>query len=54
METTPEGSAHSSIKKLTQVVKNKLRQPKILMPFVGNPSQNMPKGIAISLKITVS
>jgi hypothetical protein len=31
-------------------VKNKQQQPKTLMPFVGNPRQNMPKGIAYQLK----
>jgi hypothetical protein len=50
METTPETSKHTSIKKRTQAVKNKPRQPKFLMPFVGNPRQHMPKGIAYSLK----
>ena len=50
METTPETSKHTSIKKRTQAVKSKQRQPKYLMPFVGNPRQNMPKGIAYSLK----
>jgi hypothetical protein len=50
METTPETSKHTSIKKRTQAVKNKQQQPKTLMPFVGNPRQNMPKGIAYSLK----
>jgi hypothetical protein len=50
METTPETSKHTSIKKRTQAVKNKQQQPKTLMPFVGNPRQNMPKGIAYQLK----
>jgi REP element-mobilizing transposase RayT len=50
MEKTPETSAHTSIKKRAVAVKNKRRQPKILMPFVGNPRQNMPKGIAYQLK----
>jgi hypothetical protein len=50
METTPETSKHTSIKKRTQAVKNKQRQPKFLMPFVGDPRQKMPKGIAYSLK----
>jgi hypothetical protein len=54
METTPETSKHTSIKKRTQAVKNKHQQPKNVMPFVGNPRQNMPKGIAINLKATVS
>jgi len=50
METTPETSKHTSIKKRTLAVKSKQRQPKTLMPFVGNPRQNMPKGIAYQLK----
>ena len=50
MEKTPETSAHTSIKKRTTAIKNKHRQPKTLMPFVGNPRQNMPKGIAYHLK----
>jgi hypothetical protein len=50
METTPETSQHTSIKKRTQAVKNKQPQPTPLMPFVGNPRQNMPKGIAYQLK----
>jgi len=50
METTPQTSKHTSIKKRTQAVKNKQPQPKTLMPFVGNPRQNMAKGIAYQLK----
>jgi REP element-mobilizing transposase RayT len=50
IETTPETSKNTSIKKRTQAVKSKQQQPKTLMPFVGNPRQNMPKGIAYSLK----
>jgi len=50
MEKTPETSAHTSINKRAVAVKNKRRQPEILMPFVGNPRQNMPKGIAYHLK----
>jgi REP element-mobilizing transposase RayT len=50
METTPETSQHTSIKKRIQAVKNKQQQPNILMPFVGNPRQNLPKGIAFQLK----
>ncbi|MFT4993518.1 MAG: hypothetical protein ACI965_000538, partial [Paraglaciecola sp.] len=37
-------------KKRTVAVKNKRRQPKNLMPFVGGHRQNMPKGIAYHLK----
>jgi hypothetical protein len=50
MEQTPETSAHTSIKKRTVAIKNKQRQPKTLMPFVGGHRQNMPKGIAYYLK----
>ena len=50
MEKTPEPSAHSSIQKRAVAVKNKHRQPKSLMPFVGNPRRDMPKGIAYHLK----
>jgi hypothetical protein len=50
MEKTPETSSHTSIKKRTKAVINKQRQPKKLMPFVGNPRQDMPKGIAYHLK----
>ena len=50
MESTPETSKHTSIKKRTQAVKSKKRQPRQLMPFVGNPRQNMLKGIAFCLK----
>jgi REP element-mobilizing transposase RayT len=50
MEKTPETSAHTSIKKRMQAVNSKQHQPKKLMPFVGNPRQNMPKGIAYALK----
>jgi REP element-mobilizing transposase RayT len=50
METTPETSKHTSIKKRAEAVKNEKRQPTQLMAFVGNPRQDMPKGIAFSLK----
>jgi REP element-mobilizing transposase RayT len=50
METTPETSKHTSIKKRAQAVKKKRRQPKTLFPFVGSPRQNMPKGITFELK----
>ena len=42
MASPPETSKHTSIQKR--------RQPRQLMPFVCNPRQNMPKGIAFSLK----
>jgi hypothetical protein len=50
MEKTPETSAHTSIKKRAVAVKNKRRQLEILMSFVGDPRQNMPKGIAYQLQ----
>jgi REP element-mobilizing transposase RayT len=50
MAKTPEASAHTSIKKRIQAVQNKHSQPKTLMSFVGNPRQDMPKGIAYHLK----
>jgi hypothetical protein len=50
MESTPETSANTSIKKRTTAIKNQHRQPKTLMPFVGNPRQDMPKGITYHLK----
>ncbi|ABG40256.1 protein of unknown function DUF1568 [Paraglaciecola sp. T6c] len=50
MAKTPETSKHTSIKKRAQAAKNKREQPIALMPFVGNPRENMPRGIAYSLK----
>ncbi|MFT6924860.1 MAG: REP element-mobilizing transposase RayT [Psychromonas sp.] len=50
MEKTPERSKYTSIKKRTQAAEKNLRQPKYLMPFVGDSRQDMPKGIAYSLK----
>ena len=46
---TPETSDHTSIQKRTQALKNKHCQPYSLMPFVGNPRQDIPKAIAYSL-----
>jgi REP element-mobilizing transposase RayT len=50
MEKTPETSKHTSIKKRIGAVKESQPQPHTLMPFVGNPRADMPKGIAYSLK----
>jgi REP element-mobilizing transposase RayT len=50
IEKTPQSSAHTSIKKRMQAMKNKQHQPKTLMAFVGNHRQNMSKGIAYHLK----
>ncbi|MEP1385487.1 MAG: transposase [Paraglaciecola sp.] len=48
VEKTPETSKHTSIRNRIQCL-IKGEQVKALMPFVGNPRQNMPKGIAYSL-----
>jgi REP element-mobilizing transposase RayT len=50
MAKTPETSAHTSIHKRIQAVQSKDSQPTTLMSFVGNPRQDMPKGIAYHLK----
>ena len=50
MEMTPETSKHTSIKKRAQALKKQEPQPNTLMPFVGNPRKDMPKGIAYHLK----
>jgi hypothetical protein len=41
MQSTPETSKHTSIKKRINAVQNNQRQPETLMPFVGNPRQNI-------------
>ncbi|ABG39910.1 protein of unknown function DUF1568 [Paraglaciecola sp. T6c] len=50
MAKTPETSKHTSIEKRAQAIKNKREQPSALMPFVGNPREKMPRGMAYSLK----
>ena len=50
MASTPESSHHTSIQKRINAVQTKQNQPKHLLPFVGNPRQEMPKGMAFSLK----
>ena len=50
MDKTPETAKHTSIKKRLHAVKKGLPQPDTLMSFVGNPRQDMPKGIAYHLK----
>jgi REP element-mobilizing transposase RayT len=45
---TPETSQHTSIQ--TRLASIKQNTNNTLMPFVGNPRQDMPKGIAFSLK----
>jgi REP element-mobilizing transposase RayT len=46
---TPEHSAHTSIQQRL-ISKNQTTTTNVLMPFVGNFRQDMPKGIAYSLK----
>jgi REP element-mobilizing transposase RayT len=50
MAKTPETSDHTSIQRRAKAVKQKTHQPHQLMPFVGNPRHNMPKGISFALK----
>jgi REP element-mobilizing transposase RayT len=50
MDKTPETAKHTSIKKRIQAIKQHKPQPNTLMPFVGDPRQDMPKGIAYRLK----
>jgi REP element-mobilizing transposase RayT len=45
---TPETSKHTSIQKRLESIQQSATH--LLMPFVGNPRQDMPKGIAFSLK----
>ncbi len=49
MASTPETSAHTSIKQRIQQAKQG-QQPKPLMPFVGNPRETMPKGLPFELQ----
>ena len=46
---TPESSGFTSVKKRVKAVINS-QQPAMLMPFVGNPRSNMPKGLPFELK----
>ena len=46
---TPETSAHTSVKQRVSSAK-KAKQPNLLLPFVGNPRQAMPKGLPFELK----
>jgi hypothetical protein len=50
MATTPETSNHTSIQKRTEAIQQHKRQPHKLLPFVDNPRQDMPQGIAFSLQ----
>ncbi len=46
---TPETSEHTSVKARVAKAK-KFKQPKMLLPFVGNPRKTMPKGLPFELK----
>ena len=50
MAKTPETSNYTSIQKRTEALQQHKRQPYKLLPFVGNPRQDMPQGIAFSLQ----
>jgi hypothetical protein len=50
MAKTPETSQHTSIQKRTEAIQQYKRQPYKLLPFVGNPRQDMPQGMAFSLQ----
>jgi REP element-mobilizing transposase RayT len=47
--TTPESSDHTSVKQRVISAK-KAKQPSTLLPFVGNPRKEMPKGLPFELK----
>ncbi len=51
MEKTPETSKYTSIKKRTHAIKNQQPQPSVLMPFVGNPRENITRGLTYSLTV---
>jgi hypothetical protein len=50
MAKTPETSQHTSIQKRNEAIQQHKNQPYKLLPFVGNPRQDMPQGIAFSLQ----
>jgi hypothetical protein len=50
MAKPPETSNHTSIQKRTEAIHQNKRQPHKLLPFVGNPRQDMPQGLAFSLQ----
>jgi hypothetical protein len=50
MANTPETSHHTSTKQRTHAITQNKLQPYRLMPFVGKPRQDMPKGLAFSPK----
>jgi hypothetical protein len=47
--TTPESSEYTSVKQRVISAK-KAKQPSTLLPFVGNPRKEMPKGLPFELK----
>ncbi len=47
---TPESSDYTSIQKRIRSALANKQQPTVLMPFVGNPRNDMPKGLPFSLK----
>jgi len=50
MAKTPETSEHTSIKLRISSLQKNGKQPKALMPFIGNPRKNMPVGLPFRLK----
>jgi hypothetical protein len=46
----PETSEHTRMQKRTEAIQQNKRQPYKLLPFVGNPRQDMPQSIAFSLQ----
>ena len=50
MAKTPETSEHTSIKLRISSLQKGGKQPKALMPFIGNPRKNMPVGLPFRLK----
>ena len=46
---TPENSGYTSVKQRV-ISARKAKQPKVLLPFVGNPRKGMPKGLPFELK----
>jgi hypothetical protein len=50
MAKTLETSQHTSIQKRTEAIQQHKPQPYKLLPFVGNPRQDIPQGIAFLLQ----
>lgn len=49
MADTPEASGYTSAKKRIQSLSIAREQPASLMPFIGNPTEPMPKGLPFNL-----